>query len=163
MFPYTIYTKSWLASRPSLTKLTFFYARVWPRTWLRMRVCISRLWKINNWPPSAQQTLIRLACLSLMLYIARLGRPTGSHVADRRPCGSPDGRWTEWNYFWNKIKMNITWINKICVNPTSSICLYFWDEWKKSKHYFGLSDDTLITTIDRRTEQLGRQPCNSTA
>ena len=95
MFPYTIYTK-----------LTFFHAQVWPWIWLRIRVCNSRLGKINNfsktWPnrPPAW----------VWCYIAGPVRPTGI-----KPCGGQAtmqlARWTldRLKLFlkWNKDEYNL--------------------------------------------------------
>ena len=104
----------------------------------------------------ARQRRFGSTALGLILYIARPGRLTGNHMADRWP-----GRFARWTLErlklflkWNTNEYNLIKYKK-CVNPSPSVSLYFYNEWKKSKHYIGCSGDTLITTVDRRTGRSG--------
>ena len=72
MFPYTIYTK-----------LASFYTRVWPRIWLRIHVCISRLGKINNRPPCGSRDG-RWACAGLkIIHRVETGSTDGVYCVAR--------------------------------------------------------------------------------
>ena len=75
-------------------KVNFLLARVGPRIrlWMRVYVFLTRK-DYDAVKQQAAKCSTDGATALVWCYIARIGRPTGSHVADRRPGSSPDGRW----------------------------------------------------------------------
>ena len=86
----------------NIYKVNFLLARVGPRKRLGKSVlCISRLEKITfeRRGRTGGKSLDNGVSARLpwfdVIAIARPGRLTGNHMADRWPGGSPDGRWKD--------------------------------------------------------------------